>query len=87
MTDLPRADALVIFGATGDLARKKIFPSLYHLTRAGQLSMPVIGVSRSTDDDEAFRAHVRDSVVEHVEDAEDDVIESLCGRVHLVCDK
>ena len=85
MTDLPRADALVIFGATGDLARKKIFPSLYHLTRAGALSMPVVGVSRSTDDDEAFRAHVRDSVTEHVDDAEPDVVESLCGRIHLVC--
>jgi glucose-6-phosphate 1-dehydrogenase len=85
MSDLPQADALVIFGATGDLARKKIFPSLYHLTRAGRLAMPVVGVSRSTDDDEAFRTHVRDAVTEHVADAEPDVVESLCRRIHLVC--
>ena len=37
-----RSDALVFFGATGDLARTKIFPALHALTRRGQLDMPVI---------------------------------------------
>ena len=49
----PPADALVLFGATGDLAKRKLFPALYHLERRGELKIPVIGVARSdwTDDD------------------------------------
>jgi glucose-6-phosphate 1-dehydrogenase len=42
-----RADVLVLFGVTGDLAYKKIFPALYALARRGQLDMPVIGVAHS----------------------------------------
>jgi len=41
------ADALVFFGATGDLAYKKIFPSLMAMVRRGRLSVPVIGVAKS----------------------------------------
>ncbi|HEX9110198.1 MAG TPA: hypothetical protein VF845_01875, partial [Terriglobales bacterium] len=37
------ADALVLFGAMGDLAHKKIFPALYHMVRHGHLDVPVIG--------------------------------------------
>jgi len=57
-----RSDALVFFGATGDLAFKKIFPALYTMTRAGQLDMPVIGVARSEWTVEQFRARARESV-------------------------
>jgi glucose-6-phosphate 1-dehydrogenase len=57
-----RSDALVFFGATGDLAFKKIFPALYAMTRAGQLEVPVIGVARSEWTDEQFRARARESV-------------------------
>lgn len=39
-----RADALVLFGATGDLARKKLLPVLYGLVRRGRLGVPVLGV-------------------------------------------
>ena len=42
-----RSDALVIFGITGDLAYKKIFPALQALVRRGRLTVPVIGVARS----------------------------------------
>ena len=42
-----RSDALVVFGATGDLARKMIFPALYQLVRRGQLDVPVLGVASS----------------------------------------
>src|SRR5689334_8094449 len=45
--DKPRSDALVFFGATGDLAYKKIFPALQALTRRGRLDVPVIGVAKS----------------------------------------
>ncbi|HEX6316540.1 MAG TPA: glucose-6-phosphate dehydrogenase [Gemmatimonadaceae bacterium] len=57
-----RSDALVFFGATGDLAFKKIFPALYAMTRAGQLDVPVIGVARSDWTVEQFRARARASV-------------------------
>ena len=50
----PPADALVLFGATGDLAKRKLFPALYHLERHGTLKVPVIGVARSDWTDEAF---------------------------------
>src|ERR1700730_17584000 len=43
----PPSDALVFFGATGDLAYKKIFPALQSLTRRGRLNVPVIGVAFS----------------------------------------
>ena len=41
------SDALVIFGATGDLAHKMVFPSLYALAKCGALSVPVVGVASS----------------------------------------
>ncbi len=41
------ADAFVFFGATGDLAQNKIFPTLAALVRAGRLDMPIVGVARS----------------------------------------
>jgi glucose-6-phosphate 1-dehydrogenase len=44
---VPRSDALVIFGASGDLAYKSIFPALYGLAASGQLGVPVVGVARS----------------------------------------
>lgn len=40
-------DALVLYGVTGDLARKKIFPSLYAMAKRGALNVPVIGVASS----------------------------------------
>jgi glucose-6-phosphate 1-dehydrogenase len=42
----PRSDALVFFGATGDLAYKKIFPALQAMARRGHLDVPVIGVAK-----------------------------------------
>ena len=43
----PRSDALVLFGVTGDLAHKKIFPALYRMVKRGALDVPVIGVAYS----------------------------------------
>src|SRR4051812_38755584 len=62
--DVPRSDALVFFGATGDLAYKKIFPALLMLAKTGRLEVPVVGVAKSgfTRDDLVKRA--RDSVTE-----------------------
>ena len=59
MNDLPAADALVLFGATGDLAKRKLFPALYSMEAHGALDVPVIGVARSDWTDEAFRDHAQ----------------------------
>jgi len=44
----PRSDALVVFGFTGDLARKQIFPALYRMVKSGEMTVPVVGVSTSS---------------------------------------
>ena len=61
----PRSDALVFFGATGDLVYKKIFPALYAMERRGHLEVPVIGVARSDWTIEQFRARARESIARH----------------------
>jgi glucose-6-phosphate 1-dehydrogenase len=58
----PPSDALVLFGATGDLARKKLFPALQAMVKRGHLDVPVIGVARSAWEVEAFRADIRKSL-------------------------
>ena len=60
-----RSDALVFFGATGDLAYKKIFPSLQAMAKRGELDVPVIGVARAGWTLEQLRARARDSVEKH----------------------
>jgi glucose-6-phosphate 1-dehydrogenase len=57
-----RSDALVLFGATGDLAFKQIFPALYAMERRGQLSIPVIGLARPAWTDEQLRGRARESI-------------------------
>jgi glucose-6-phosphate 1-dehydrogenase len=59
---LPRSDALVFFGATGDLAYKKIFPALLAMTRDGDLEVPIIGVAQSGWSDKQLRKRAQDSV-------------------------
>jgi len=56
------SDALVFFGATGDLAHKKIFPALQKLAARGRLDMPVIGVAKSGWTLEQLQARAKDSV-------------------------
>jgi len=59
------SDALVLFGVTGDLARKKIFPALYAMARRGALSVPVIGVASSKLGIEELRRRATESIREH----------------------
>ncbi len=56
------ADALVVFGVTGDLAHKKIFPALQGLVKHGLLDVPVIGVARGGSGLEGLRERIRDSL-------------------------
>jgi glucose-6-phosphate 1-dehydrogenase len=60
-----RSDALVFFGATGDLAHKKIFPALAGMVRRGHLDVPVIGVAKVGWTLDQLRARARDSIATH----------------------
>jgi glucose-6-phosphate 1-dehydrogenase len=62
---IARSDALVFFGATGDLAYKKIFPSLQAMVKRGQLDMPIIGVAKAGWKLDQLRARAKDSVESH----------------------
>jgi len=62
---IERSDALVFFGASGDLAFKKIFPALHAMARRGRLDVPVIGVAKSDWTLERLRARARESVMQH----------------------
>src|SRR5689334_11548601 len=58
----PKSDALVFFGATGDLAYKKIFPALQAMVKRGHLDVPVIGVAKAGWSLEQLRARAQDSI-------------------------
>ena len=79
----PHSDALVFFGATGDLIYKKIFPALYAMERRGHLHVPVIGIARSDWTIEKFRARARDSLEKHggIDEA---VFAKLAGRLRYI---
>ena len=61
----PHSDALVFFGATGDLAYKKIFPSLQTMIKHGHLDVPIIGVAKAGWNVEQLRARARESIEKH----------------------
>jgi glucose-6-phosphate 1-dehydrogenase len=61
----PVSDALVFFGATGDLAEKQIYPALQGLVRHKHLDIPIIGVARRDLTIDQFRAHARESLEKH----------------------
>ncbi len=62
---IEKPDAIVVFGVSSDLARKKIFPALHALVRRGQLKEPVIGVAKTERTPEQIRAIVRESLEDH----------------------
>jgi glucose-6-phosphate 1-dehydrogenase len=71
------ADALILFGITGDLARRHLFSALYHLTAAGKLDMRVVGVASSALTVEELRRRAREAV----EAAGTDIDEGVFGRL------
>ncbi|MBV9574847.1 MAG: glucose-6-phosphate dehydrogenase [Acidobacteriales bacterium] len=82
--DKQPADALVLFGAMGDLAHKKIFPALYNMVRRGRLNVPVIGVARAGRTDQHLKERARDSVKQkggNVDEAALSKLESLLRYV------
>jgi glucose-6-phosphate 1-dehydrogenase len=65
MIDEPRSDAIVVFGVTGDLVFKQIFPALQGLVRDHDVSVPIIGVARSPWTDSQLIARAKESLEAH----------------------
>jgi glucose-6-phosphate 1-dehydrogenase len=78
------ADCLVIFGITGDLAKKMTLRSLYRLERRKLLDVPVIGVAVDDWDDDHLRQHARESVQATGEDVDEDVWKRFAARLSYV---
>ena len=79
----PHSDALVFFGATGDLAFKKIFPALQAMAKRGHLNVPVIGVAKADWNLDQLKARARDSVEQHG-GLDAAAFDKLCGLLRYV---
>ncbi|NUS38572.1 MAG: glucose-6-phosphate dehydrogenase [Lysobacter sp.] len=77
------SDALVFFGATGDLAYKKIFPALQALFRDYNIDLPIIGVARGAGGIDLLKERMRDSL-EHADGVDPPVFERLCANLQYV---
>ena len=82
--NVPHSDALVFFGATGDLAHKKIFPSLQAMIKRGHLNVPVIGVAKSGWNIDQLRARARDGLEKFGGGVDAAAFEKLCGLLRYV---
>jgi glucose-6-phosphate 1-dehydrogenase len=80
----PSAELLVIFGITGDLARKMTFRSLYRLERDGRLGCPVLGVAVNDWTIDQLRDHARQSISETGETLDEDVFTRFANRLSYV---
>ena len=69
-----KADALVLFGATGDLAKKKLFPALYDLEELDELDVKIFGVASSKWTQEVFRENVETAIRARKPDADEKVL-------------
>jgi glucose-6-phosphate 1-dehydrogenase len=78
------ADALVIFGITGDLARRMTIPALYRLTQQGHLMCSVITVGRRELEHEELEQIVREAVTKGVDDVDEQVVSDLLGRTMYI---
>jgi glucose-6-phosphate 1-dehydrogenase len=78
------ADALVVFGITGDLARRSTLPALYDLTQRGLLECPVIGVGRRALSRKEFLGHVTDVITAKKKNLDEKVLRELLARMSYV---
>jgi glucose-6-phosphate 1-dehydrogenase len=78
------ADALVIFGITGDLARKMTFQALYLLERRGLLSCPLVGVAMDDISDDDLRGRAHDAIVAAGTAVDEDTFAGLAKRMRYV---
>jgi glucose-6-phosphate 1-dehydrogenase len=81
--------AVVIFGVSGDLTRRKLIPALYELTLAGILPSPffVVGFARRDWDDELIKSVLREGITEfsRTKKLDDSVLEKLLSPAHYIC--
>jgi len=82
--DTAPADALVLFGAMGDLAHKKIFPALYHMVQHGHLDVSVIGVARAGRTNEHLKERVRDSIRQEGGEIDEEALAKLLRLLRYV---
>lgn len=80
----PGADALILFGATGDLTRRRLIPALYELAEDGELDMPVLGVSRRDIGDKGFRDLAATALAEANVDVDESVLSGLLANLSYV---
>jgi glucose-6-phosphate 1-dehydrogenase len=80
----PECDAFVFFGATGDLAYKKIFPALYNMVRHGTLNVPVIGVAKSGWTIDQVRRRARESLEKYSGGVQEAVFARLIQLLHYI---
>lgn len=79
------SDALVFFGGTGDLAKRKVYPALARLASRGELEIPVVVVAISNWDDRALKKYAHDSLNEYADGGFDkDTYEKLSHRLKMV---
>ena len=83
MTNAIESDAFVFFGATGDLAYKKIFPALYAMVHKGELTIPIIGIARAGWTVDKLRERARASV-EESGDIESECFAKMAALMHYV---
>ncbi|WP_320199596.1 glucose-6-phosphate dehydrogenase [Agrobacterium sp. rho-13.3] len=79
-----RSDTLVLFGATGDLAYKKIFPALYALVARGMLNEPVIGIAFEDWDVSQLQARAREGITKAIGTVDEEVFAKLAGLLRYV---
>ena len=84
LANQPRSDLLVMFGASGDLAKKKLFPAVYRLEKRGLLGVPVIGVALDDWTDDDLRDHARAAIEEEGEPWDQAAFERLAANLHYV---
>ena len=75
------ADALILFGISGDLARKKLFSALYDLTEAGRLDVPVIGVASRPWDDHTLRTQAKEALIDDGRTIDERVFSQLAANL------
>src|ERR1039457_4313421 len=78
------SDAFVFFGATGDLAHKKIFPALQSMVKHGTLNVPVIGVAKSGWTIEQLRERARDSLTKFGGGVDEAAFQKLCQLMSYI---
>ena len=84
LTNAPISDLLVMFGASGDLAKKKLFPAIYRLECRGRLGIPVIGVAREAWTDDDLRNHCRAAIAEAGEEWDQAAFDRLASKMSYV---